>query len=130
MPKVWEPNLDFLVGKTVREIRYGPSIRIVFEAGERVEPTLYADLGWYTLSSADGSVIEQAESKPADLGATLGLVGARVAEASVLEAALELTFEDRRKLRYEPSLAYEAWQVVGGEPGLIWSTTDGEVDGA
>jgi hypothetical protein len=38
-------EVAFLVGKQVREIRYGHGIRIVFDPGDRVEPALYADVG-------------------------------------------------------------------------------------
>jgi hypothetical protein len=114
----------------LEQIQYGPSVCFVFRSGEHVEPALFADVGRYTINTPNGRAIEQSESKPSELGETLALVGARVDAAAVRDAALEIMFSDGRRLRCEPSTEYEAWQVVGGEPGLIYSTSDGEVDGA
>ena len=122
--------MDFLIGETVKEVRLGPSVRIVFAEGELVEPALYLDLGRYTIFTAAGEPHEQDESRPTDLGQSLALVGKRVAATSTTAAVLELMFSDGSKLCCEPSTEYEAWQVVGGDPTLVWATTEGDVDAA
>ncbi len=72
---------------------------------------------------------EQDEAHPEALGPTLALVGKQVQTTSTEGAVLDLRFSDGSRLRFQPSGDFEAWQVVGGDPwGLVWCTTDGEVE--
>lgn len=96
-------EIDFLIGQTVVEVRYDD--RIVFDAGGKPEPRLYADVG--------NAVCLDAERKPLALSE---LVGRTVAEASTNEGTLGLAFADGVTLRTPPNPQYEAWQVVGGSP--------------
>src|SRR6266540_4579917 len=122
-------DVDLLVGETVSEVRFGPSVRIVVDEGERVEPALYVDVGRYTILEPPGMEREQDEAHPEALGPTLALVGKQVQTTSTEGAVLDLRFSDGSRLRFQPSGDFEAWQVVGGDPwGLVWCTTDGEVE--
>jgi hypothetical protein len=126
---VSEPSdLDFLVGRTVQEVRFGPTVRLVFDEGELVEPAKYLDVGRYTIIDSDGTGHEQHERRPESLGRSLALVGLRVKAASIESSVLRMTFSDGSRLECEPSEDHEAWQVVSDDPKrVVWSTTDGEV---
>jgi hypothetical protein len=97
-----EVGMDFLVGKTVSEVR-DPG-RIVFDAGTEPIPRLYADVGQALCAAADG--------QPLSL---TNLVGHVVASASSRGGVLSLTFRDGVTLRCDPHPEYEAWEVEGGE---------------
>ena len=115
-------EIDFLVGKTVEELRYPANgLRIVFEAGDRVEPALYADVEQaFTFTDRAGLVHEVDPNKPATLGPVLTIAGETVVDAvSTEEAALTLRFSDRSALACEPHPSCEAWQVVGGSPQYL-----------
>jgi hypothetical protein len=108
-------ELAFLVGETVVEVRDGD--RIVFEAGPKPEPRLYADVG--------PSVCADTEGAPLCMEA---LVGRTVASVSTTDSVLVLTFADGATLRCDPSAEYEAWQVVGGSPeNLVVCMPGGEL---
>jgi hypothetical protein len=99
-------DFDFLVGKSVAEIRDGS--RIVFVPGSRPEPDLYADVGCAELVDSGGATIP-----------LTALVGRMVSEASAPNGSLRLTFTDGSLLRCDPDPQYEAWQVVGGDPQAL-----------
>jgi len=121
-------DADFLIGKTVKEVRFGPAVRLVFDEGDRVEPAVYVELGKYTIYDSDGNVYEQDEREPEHLGKTLAIVGKRVKEISIGGGVLKMAFSDGSRLECKPSEDYEAWQVVSHDPKrILWSTTDGEV---
>jgi hypothetical protein len=47
--------IGFLTGQKLVEIRYSLGlVRFVFDEGDRVEPALYADLGPFAITGADG----------------------------------------------------------------------------
>jgi hypothetical protein len=98
-----EVALDFLVGRTVEEVR--DEGRIVFETGAEPLPRLSADVGPALCVDGDG--------RPQSL---TGLVGHVVESASSHGGALVLVFRDGATLRCDPSPEYEAWQVEGGRP--------------
>ena len=110
-----EADLDFLVGKTVVEVR---GDQVVFEAGTEPAPRLFArveiapecaDRGGGPLSLPD-------------------LVGRSVASASAKDGVLLFVFADGATLRCEPDRSYEAWQVEGGHPlRLIVCRAGGEL---
>jgi uncharacterized protein DUF6188 len=122
--------IDFLVGRSITEIRYFGSsdIRIVFEPGEKAEPALYADIGAHTLTTSDGAAHAIDAEEPESAGPDLALVGARVERAAIEDGTLRLVLSDGSEIRCEPSDAYEAWQVVGGAPErLVVCTPGGDV---
>ena len=112
--------LDFLIGRKITEIRYGLGLRVVFDAGERVEPALYADLGPFEFA-ADGEephLIDPA--RPASVGPALSLVEKTVAQAIAQEdGTLDLQFVGGGHLSCPPQENVEAWQVVGGSPEYL-----------
>jgi hypothetical protein len=75
-------EVDFLVGETVSEVRFGRSVRIVSDEGEQLEPAIYVDIGRYTLIDPSGTEHEQDEAHPEKLGPTLALVGKQVLTTS------------------------------------------------
>jgi hypothetical protein len=107
LPSVSQGELDFLVGQVVAEVRYAD--RMVFVAGSRPEPDLYADVGNAEVIDSQGGPI------------TLdGLIGRVVQSASVdPDGTLCLAFNGGASLRCEPDPQYEAWQVVGGDPQTL-----------
>ena len=111
-----DPDLDFLVGRTVAEIRHDN--QVVFEAGTDHAPSLFARVE-ATPASADRG------------GAPLSLpdlIGRSVASASAKGGVLLLVFADGATLRCEPGPEYEAWQVEGGHPlRLIVCRAGGEL---
>jgi Family of unknown function (DUF6188) len=108
-------ELDFLVGEVVVEVH--DRDRIVFEAGVKPEPRLYADVGPFLCADSEGTPLPVA-----------ALVGRTVASASATDGILSLTFADGATLRCEPSAEYEAWQVVGGSPeNLVVCMPGGEL---
>jgi Family of unknown function (DUF6188) len=108
-------DLDFLVGKTVTEIR--DERRIVFIAGSCPAPDLYADAGTPEVLGSDGLTMPLA-----------ALVGRTVSTASADDGTLLLTFNDGSLLRCNPDPRYEAWEVVGGDPqSLVVCLPGGEL---
>jgi hypothetical protein len=99
-------DLDFLVGKSVAEIR--DDSRIVFVPGSRPEPDLYVDVGPAELVDGDAAAIP-----------LTALVGQTVSAASAPSGSLSLTFTDGSQLRCDPDPEYEAWQIVGGDPQTL-----------
>jgi hypothetical protein len=122
--------IDFLVGRSVQEARYGSSFRIVFERGDRVEPALYADLAEpFTYISPTGERIEAALDRPTSLGHALTIVGTEVTRAEATDqGALHLAFSDGSAIDCDAHRQFEAWQVVGGSPeSLVVSLGGGEL---
>ena len=112
-PRVSE--IGFLVGRTVVEVRYDE--RVVFEAGTKPEPRLYADVGYAVCLDSSGEPVSVGE-----------LLGRKVAEASNADGVLRIAFTDGTTLQTEPDASVEAWQVVGGAPqALVVCLPGGEV---
>jgi len=88
------------------EVRYDE--RVVFEAGTKPEPRLYADVGNAVCLDSHGERLAVGE-----------LVGRTVAEVSTANGALHIAFTDGTTLQSEPDPNYEAWQVVGGAPQAL-----------
>src|ERR1700675_837199 len=111
-------EVDFLIGKKVDEIRYSApgNLRIVFDAGDRGEPALYADVGTCAYVDATGVRHAVVPEDPSTVGPVLSSVGQRVDASSTSGGTLDLSFTDDGCLRCEPHDEYEAWQVVGGFP--------------
>ena len=108
-------EIDFLVGRTVVEVRNDE--RVVFEAGTKPEPRLYADVGY--------AVCLDSSDQPLSIGE---LVGRTVAEVSTSDGVLRISFADGATLQTEPDPNVEAWQVVGGTPqALVVCLPGGEV---
>jgi hypothetical protein len=99
-----DADLDFLVQKTVAEIRHDD--QVVFEAGTKPAPLLYARVE-VTPDCADRG------GEPLSLPA---LIGRSVASASAKGGVLLFVFADGATLRCEPDAEFEAWQVEGGHP--------------
>jgi hypothetical protein len=112
-------EVAFLVGTTLSEVRYWTpaGLRLVFDAGKRVEPALYADLET-TCEYLDraGSVHEIDPEEATSVGPVLASVGQRVDRASTTGGRLELSFSDGARLRCDPHAQYEAWHIAGGFP--------------
>jgi hypothetical protein len=96
-------DLDFLVGKTVAEIR--DECRVVFIPGSHPAPDLYAAASAPEVFGSDGLTMPLA-----------ALIGRTVSTASADDGTLLLTFNDGSLLRCHPDPRYEAWEVVGGDP--------------
>jgi hypothetical protein len=111
-------EIDFLVGRTVREIRYSTpgNLRIVFDVGDVVEPALYADVGNCTYVDASGAAHDITPEDPSTVGPVLASVGQLLATVSTSGGTLEFRFSIGGYLRCESAEEYEAWQVVGGSP--------------
>jgi Family of unknown function (DUF6188) len=110
-----DADLDFLVDKRVVEIR---GDQVVFEAGTKPEPLLYARVE-ATPDCGDRS------GRPLSLP---DLVGRSVASASAKDGVLLFVFDDGATLRCEPDRSYEAWQVKGRHPlSLIVCRAGGEL---
>jgi hypothetical protein len=99
-----EVDLDFLIGKTVVEIRSGT--QIVFETGTRPEPGLFVNVESEPVC-ADG------DRGPLHLPS---LVGRTVVSASARDGVLLLAFAGGATVRCGPDPHYEAWHVEGGQP--------------
>jgi hypothetical protein len=99
-------DVEFLVGQKVVDVQDGG--RIVFVAGARPEPRLYADVGDCECVDADGTAV-----------ALVDLVQRTVGSASTTNGVLALRFTDGVVLRCPPDPQYEAWQVVGGSPQYL-----------
>lgn len=108
-------EIDFLIGQTVVEVR--DDDRIVFEAGNEPEPSLYADVGRVVCLDPDGKPLALPE-----------LVGRAISQASTTDGTLLVTFTDGATLRTPPDPNHEAWQVVGGTPhSLVVCLPGGEL---
>jgi hypothetical protein len=132
-------DLEFLVGQTFDELRYSApgNLRIVFDAGDRVEPALYADLGEFEFSDDAGERDEVDPEDPATVGPVLRAVGKQIQAVDTEGGTLSLLFSDGSRVRCGPHDDYEAWQVVGGSthqlvvcmPGgavAVWENTSRE----
>jgi hypothetical protein len=120
----------FLVGQTLDELRYSApgNLRLVFDAGDRVEPVLYADLGPFEFVDSELGSHEVDPENPATLGPVLRTVGKQIQAVGTEGGALTLSFSDGSHLRCDPHEDYEAWQVVGGSPQhLVVCTPGGEL---
>jgi Family of unknown function (DUF6188) len=111
-------EIDFLVGQTVVELRYPANgLRVVFDAGERVEPALYADIEEaFAFTDGSGEIHQIRLDEPSTLASVLSIAGQTVVAVSTDDAVLDLSFADGSSLRCDPHPEYEAWQVVGGSP--------------
>jgi hypothetical protein len=111
-------EIDFLVGSTIQEIRYSTpgNLRIVFDAGDLVEPALYADVGNCTYVDAAGIAHQIRPEDPSTVGPVLTSVGQPLDDVSTSGGTLEFRFSIGGYLRCESHEEYEAWQVVGGSP--------------
>ena len=101
---VRDADIDFLVAKTVLEIRHGD--QVVFERD--AEP----GLGVFARLEISPECADRA-GQPISLP---DLVGRAVASASTRDGVLLLVFADGATLRCGPDPDYEAWQVEGGSP--------------
>jgi hypothetical protein len=122
--------IGFLTGQELVEIRYSLGlVRFVFDAGDRVEPALYADLGPFAVTGADGVAELVDPDDSSTLRPALLLVGKTIEHAAFEDdGSLTLGFSGDASLRCEPSKDFEAWQVVGGTPQhLIVCVEPGEV---
>jgi len=82
-------EVAFLVGRSVVEVQDG---RIIFERGDKPEPSLYADVGVATFASPIGETrVVGGQSGSID---PLGIVGSVVVAASADGGTLALTFAD------------------------------------
>jgi hypothetical protein len=99
-------EIDFLVGRTVAEVRYDE--RVVFDVGAQPEPRLYADVGDAVCLDEHGRRLSVQ-----DLAARI------VAEVSTNGGVLHIAFTDGATLRSDPDPDVEAWQVVGGTPQAL-----------
>ena len=123
-------EVDFLVGRTISELRYSaPSnFRMVFDAGDQVEPGLYADLGPFSYVEREGTTHRIVPDNPATVGPALTTLGRSVDFATVEDGVLTLMFSDASQVRCEPNDLYEAWQVVRGVPQhLVVCAPSGEL---
>jgi hypothetical protein len=123
-------EIDFLVGRAVREIRYSTpgNLRIVFDAGDAVEPALYADVGKCIYVDASGAAHDITPEDPSTVGPVLASVGQSLATVSTSGGTLEFSFSTGGYLRCASAEEYEAWQVVGGPPRhLVVSLPGGEL---
>jgi hypothetical protein len=124
-------DLDFLVGRTLYELRYSApgNLRAVFDAGDRVEPALYADLGPFEFVDSERGRHDVDPEDPATLGPVLGAIGKKVQAVDTEGGTLSLLLSDTSRLRCEPHSDYEAWQVVGGSPRhLVVCMPGGELE--
>jgi uncharacterized protein DUF6188 len=99
-----DPDLDFLVGKAVVEIRHGD--QVVFEAGANPAPSLFARV----------EVTPECVDRDGEPLSLSDLIGRSVASASARGGVLLFGFADGASLRCEPDPEFEAWQVEGGHP--------------
>jgi hypothetical protein len=108
-------EIDFLVDRTVVAIKYDE--RVVFEAGTKPEPRVYADVGHAARLDEHGQPVS-----------VMDLVGRTVGGVSTDGGVLRITFTDGTTLRSDPDPDVEAWQVVGGSPqGLVVCPPGGEL---
>ena len=124
-------EVDFLVGKTVQEVRYSApgNLRIVFDEGERVEPAMYADVGPFTYLDGSGRTHFVDATDSSSVAPVLAVAGRKVVGADTSGAVLQVEFDDGSTVRCEPHEGYEAWQVVGGSPQwLVIAGSDGPDD--
>jgi Family of unknown function (DUF6188) len=99
-------EIDFLVGRTVVEVRYDE--RVVFEAGSKPEPRLYADVGY--------AICLDERDRPVPVE---DLVGRTVSDVDTDGGVLQIRFTDGTTLRTDHAPDVEAWQVVGGSPQAL-----------
>jgi hypothetical protein len=111
-------EVDFLIGQTINEIRYYAegTFRLVFDAGDRVEPRLYADLGPFSYVDPTGATHGILPDSPATVAPALMALGRRIDAVKLEDGVLTLMLSDASQVRCEPHDLYEAWQVVGGFP--------------
>jgi hypothetical protein len=122
-------EVAFLVGQMVLEVRYGQSVRLVFELGDGPAPALYAALEEeFTYIDAAGHRHDASADHPAKLGPMLQVVGQTVTQATTESATLSLTFSDGSTIRCPPHPDYEAWEVVGGSPQSLVVCLPGDGD--
>jgi hypothetical protein len=99
-------TVDFLVGKSVTEIRYfgQTDIRIVFDPGEKSEPALYADMSTPVLGTRDGATYAVSPKDPASVGPpVLAIVGQEVEGAVIEDGALTLGLSDGKRFAVSPT---------------------------
>lgn len=118
-------EVDFLIGQQVKELRYGHGLRIVFDLGDSVEPSLYADLGKFEYVGATNETFSIDTDVPETVAPALRLTGATVVATATADGVLLLVFSDTSSLRCYPDERYEAWQVVGGCPQWFVVCTPG-----
>jgi hypothetical protein len=113
-------EIDFLVGRTVEDLRLSNGLRIVFDMGERVEPALYADVQEsFTFTDGAGSSHAINPWDRVQLGPALAMQGQQVERVGTAEAILRIVFSNGSAIEVPPHPSYEAWQVVGGSPQAL-----------
>jgi hypothetical protein len=111
-------HIDFLVGRRLEEVRFGISVRLVFDLGDRSEPAMYANAEqpFLVRGPTEGAVPE----KSAGLARLVAAVGEEVVRAGVApEGTLSIEFSDGSEFECPPHPDFEAWQVVGGSPQYL-----------
>lgn len=113
-------EIDFLIGRTVEDVRLTNGLRIVFDMGDRPEPALYADVQErLTFVDAAGRSHSIDPSERDRLGPALAIHGKQVERVSTEDARLFISFSDGSAIDVSPHPSYEAWQVVGGSPQTL-----------
>jgi hypothetical protein len=113
-------EIDFLIGRSVEDMRLSNGLRIVFDMGDRVEPALYADIEQeFSFTDMNGMTHAIDPWERVQLGPALAIHGQRVEAVSTDGGVLRIAFSDRSALEVQPHSEYEAWQVVGGDPQAL-----------
>jgi hypothetical protein len=96
-------------------------VRLVFDAGDRPEPALYANVEQpFVFVDSEGRPHDARSDWAAAVGSLATAVGQSVTEATVApDGTLDVAFSDGRSFSCHPHPDYEAWQVVGGTPAFL-----------
>src|SRR5438876_10519174 len=97
-------EVGFVVGRIVKELQYPANgLRIVFDAGDRVEPALYADIEQsFTYIDASRNCHQVDMNEPSTLGPVFAIAGQMVERVSTDDAVLSLLFSDGSSLCCNP----------------------------
>jgi hypothetical protein len=121
-------EVDFLIGRVVEELRIRNGIRVVFDSGESVCPTLYASIGTCLYFDAAGKPHEVVGKDVWTFAPVLDIVGKEIKGVATDGGTLVLNFTDGSSLSCPPDDRYEAWEVAGGSPqNLVVCTPGGEL---
>jgi hypothetical protein len=105
-------TVSSLIGQQLSQIWVWEELRLIFEMGDRPEPSRYLDVSEFELAENDGGFHSiDVAPRPEDAAPILGRLRQQVSAASVRDGTIAIDFADGWRLVCRPHTGYEAWRI-------------------